>query len=133
MSVRLGERCLNPVLILPEPASASVSRQLIADPNSTIISWTKYAKGVLVHFSEDQTSQPPSEVPWIALISCDTNGTNFSMVDDIFTLGRDRGAQAAVLYSLTSEVCLNPIALPFELFFSGAFGPWAKFAVVSRH
>jgi hypothetical protein len=53
-------------------------------------------------------SQAPSPVPWIAMVSCDTNGTagSFSMVDDIFTLARDRGAQASLLYSLTGEGCL---------------------------
>ena len=40
------------------------------------------------------------------MINCDTNGTEgtFSVVDDIFTLCRDHGAQAALLYSLTSQV-----------------------------
>lgn len=63
-------------------------------------------QGVLIHFSEQNATQPPSTVPWIAMINCDTNGTEgtFSMVDDIFTLSRDHGAQAALLFSLTSQV-----------------------------
>lgn len=35
---------------------------------------------------------------------CDSNGTVYSMIHDIFTLARDHGAQAALLYSLTSQV-----------------------------
>lgn len=38
------------------------------------------------------------------MINCDTNGTDYSLEDDIFTLTRDQGAQAALLYSLTSQV-----------------------------
>lgn len=34
--------------------------------------------------------------PWIAFVSCDSNTTNSSMENDIFTLARDRGAVAAV-------------------------------------
>jgi hypothetical protein len=57
-----------------------------------------------VHFSEESRNQPPSIVPWIAMINCDTNGTDYSLEDDIFTLCRDQGAQAALLYSSTSHV-----------------------------
>lgn len=94
---------------------------------STIVPWTKFSKvrllptartakepladpprpcaqGVLLHFDETLRNQPPTSVPWIAMISCDTNGTNPSDEDDIFTITRDLGAQAALLYSLTSEV-----------------------------
>ncbi|KAL4078374.1 hypothetical protein V8B97DRAFT_2021461 [Scleroderma yunnanense] len=47
--------------------------------------------------------------PWIAFISCDGNSTNASQELDIFTLARDRGAQAALLYSLSSNSCaINP-------------------------
>ncbi|GAA5856817.1 hypothetical protein JCM9279_002028 [Rhodotorula babjevae] len=72
---------------------------------STIVPWTKFSKGVLLHFDETLRNQPPTSVPWIAMISCDTNGTNPSDEDDIFTITRDLGAQAALLYSLTSEGC----------------------------
>lgn len=91
-----------------------ISRQLWAeafDDNgnytniSTIVPWTRYDKGVLIHFNESLRDQPPTVVPWIAMINCDTNGTSYSQVDDIFTLTRDLGAQAALLYSLTSEGC----------------------------
>lgn len=34
--------------------------------------------------------------PWIAFVSCDTNVTNDSTTDDIFTIARDSGAVAAV-------------------------------------
>jgi hypothetical protein len=37
------------------------------------------------------------------MISCDTNGTSYSLEDDVFTICRDLGAQAALLYSLTSQ------------------------------
>src|SRR5262245_37542363 len=64
--------------------------------------------------------------PWIALVACDTNGTAYSLENDIFTLARDRGAIAAVgpchsthnihidilhqlLFSLYSNACIiNP-------------------------
>lgn len=62
------------------------------------------SRGVLVHFSEDQTLEAPSAVPFIAMISCDSNGTQFSEIDDIFTLARDHGAQAALLYTVNAEV-----------------------------
>ncbi|KAA1072230.1 hypothetical protein PGT21_030716 [Puccinia graminis f. sp. tritici] len=67
-------------------------------------------QGVLLHFSEfNATNQPPAIVPWIAMINCDSNSTVFSIQDDIFTLARDRGAAAAMLYSLTSHSCeVNP-------------------------
>ncbi|GJN92575.1 hypothetical protein Rhopal_005605-T1 [Rhodotorula paludigena] len=91
-----------------------VSRQLLAqgfDDNgdytniSAIVPWTKFSKGVLIHFDESLRNQPPAAVPWIAMISCDSNGTSFSEEDDIFTITRDLGAQAALLYSLSSEGC----------------------------
>ncbi|GAA5867120.1 hypothetical protein JCM3774_004401 [Rhodotorula dairenensis] len=91
-----------------------ISRQLWAeafDSNgnytniSTIVPWTRYDKGVLIHFNESLREQPPTVVPWIAMVNCDTNGTSYSEVDDIFTITRDLGAQAALLYSLTSEGC----------------------------
>ncbi|GAA6014970.1 hypothetical protein JCM10207_008689 [Rhodosporidiobolus poonsookiae] len=96
--------------------NAQVSRQLWQedyddDGNytnvSSIVPWTRYNKGVLVHFNESLRTQPPASVPWIAMISCDTNGTSgsFSEQDDIFTICRDLGAQAALLYSLHSEGC----------------------------
>ncbi|TBU61608.1 hypothetical protein BD310DRAFT_956809 [Dichomitus squalens] len=66
-------------------------------------------KGALVHFSEDKMPNGTTTTPWIALVSCDTNSTNASMEDDIFTLARDRGAVAALLYSLKSVTCyINP-------------------------
>jgi hypothetical protein len=46
------------------------------------------------------------------MINCDTNGTSYSQVDDIFTLTRDLGAQAALLYSLTSEVRDSFVSFP---------------------
>ncbi|GAA5859488.1 hypothetical protein JCM8547_006846 [Rhodosporidiobolus lusitaniae] len=72
---------------------------------SAVVPWTKYNKGVLIHFDESLRSQPPASVPWIAMISCDTNGTSYSENDDIFTICRDLGAEAALLYSLHSEGC----------------------------
>jgi hypothetical protein len=34
--------------------------------------------------------------PWIALVSCDANSTNFSEDVDIFTMANNSGAQSAV-------------------------------------
>lgn len=63
------------------------------------------SQGVLLHFVEaNASSQPTTAVPWLAMISCDTNATYPSQVDDIFTLAQTHGAQAALLYSTTSEV-----------------------------
>ncbi|GAA5823060.1 hypothetical protein JCM11251_007470 [Rhodosporidiobolus azoricus] len=72
---------------------------------SSVVPWTKYNKGVLIHFDESLRYQPPASVPWIAMISCDTNGTSYSDEDDIFTICRDLGAEAALLYSTSSEGC----------------------------
>ncbi|KAI0075124.1 hypothetical protein K474DRAFT_1564301, partial [Panus rudis PR-1116 ss-1] len=66
-------------------------------------------KGALVHFSEEGLKNDSTTTPWIALVSCDANATDASQEDDIFTLARDRGAIAALLYSLYSERCqINP-------------------------
>ncbi|GAA5926121.1 uncharacterized protein JCM15063_000190 [Sporobolomyces koalae] len=95
--------------------TADVARQLLAEGfgddgnytnTTTIIPWTRYSKGVLLHFDETLRAQPPAAVPWLAMINCDTNGTSYSDVDDIFTICRDLGAQAAVLYSLTAQGCM---------------------------
>ncbi|KIM69764.1 hypothetical protein SCLCIDRAFT_1208289 [Scleroderma citrinum Foug A] len=67
------------------------------------------SQGVLVHFSESNSSYGTTTTPWIAFISCDGNSTNASQELDIFTLARDSGAQAALLYSLSSDSCaINP-------------------------
>ncbi|GAA5868620.1 hypothetical protein JCM1840_005514 [Sporobolomyces johnsonii] len=94
--------------------NTAVSKQLWADSfdaegnytnATTVVPWTRYSKGVLIHFDEALRDQPPAAVPWLAMISCDTNGTSYSEVDDIFTICRDLGAQAALLYSLHSQGC----------------------------
>lgn len=85
--------------------SQNVSYQL-AGAGSTGIS-----KGALVHFSEAQVgnSTPPTSTPWIAMVSCDFNVTNASQDEDVFTLARDKGAVAALLYSSYSFACvINP-------------------------
>ncbi|KAF5386110.1 hypothetical protein D9615_002250 [Tricholomella constricta] len=72
------------------------------------------SKGALVHFSEAKVSSqtPPTDTPWIAMVSCDFNATNASQEEDVFTLARDKGAVAAVgelLYSVNSLACvINP-------------------------
>ncbi|TFK75409.1 hypothetical protein BDN72DRAFT_516783 [Pluteus cervinus] len=69
------------------------------------------SKGALVHFSEiiANNDTPPTNTPWIALVSCDFNATDMSTDIDIFTLARDKGAVAALLYSLYSQACIiNP-------------------------
>ncbi|TFK44720.1 hypothetical protein BDQ12DRAFT_673454 [Crucibulum laeve] len=83
----------------------NVSYQLVGNGSNGI------SKGALVHFSEDiaNNSTPPTTTPWIALVSCEQNATDASMEEDIFTLARDKGAVAALLYSLTSVACvINP-------------------------
>lgn len=90
------------------------SLHIQADPGTSDFFPNEYAvdgidRGALVHFSEDQTTNDTSTTPFIAFISCDANATNASMETDIFTLARDRGANAALLYSNTSAGCLiNP-------------------------
>ncbi|PPQ79640.1 hypothetical protein CVT25_003225 [Psilocybe cyanescens] len=54
---------------------------------------------------------PPTSTPWIALISCDTNSTNASPTKDIFTLAREKGAVAAIIYSSFSEACILHLSL----------------------
>ncbi|PLW21874.1 hypothetical protein PCANC_03348 [Puccinia coronata f. sp. avenae] len=83
-------------------------------------------QGVLLHFSEfNATTQPPAVVPWIAMINCDSNSSTSSSQDDIFTMARDRGAAAAMLYSLTAHSCkVNPEYLqnfekPLDVFSAG--------------
>ncbi|KAG5648465.1 hypothetical protein DXG03_003076 [Asterophora parasitica] len=69
------------------------------------------SKGALVHFSEAKVNNttPPTSTPWIAMVSCDFNATNASQEEDVFTLARDKGAVAALLYSSYSLACvINP-------------------------
>jgi len=67
------------------------------------------SQGAVVHFSEVDLTGDITITPWIALVSCDANATNASKHFDIFTLARDRGAVAAVVYSLSSTACvINP-------------------------
>ncbi|KAG1777716.1 hypothetical protein EV702DRAFT_1222499 [Suillus placidus] len=81
-----------------------VSYQLVgADSNGT----TK--QGALVHFTESLARNETTTTPWIALVSCDANSTNFSEEVDIFTMASNAGAQSALLYSLYSITCvINP-------------------------
>ncbi|KAG1832480.1 hypothetical protein EV424DRAFT_1368917 [Suillus variegatus] len=80
-----------------------VSYQLVgANSNGT-------TKGALVHFTESLAMNETSTTPWIALVSCDANSTNFSEEVDIFTMANSSGAQSALLYSLYSSTCvINP-------------------------
>ncbi|PSR70731.1 hypothetical protein PHLCEN_2v13388 [Hermanssonia centrifuga] len=83
--------------------SENISYQLVGADSTGISS------GALVHFSEVDLSNDTTTTPWIALVSCDTNATNASQSDDIFTLARNRGAVAALLYSLLGARCqINP-------------------------
>ncbi|RXW24955.1 hypothetical protein EST38_g867 [Candolleomyces aberdarensis] len=85
--------------------SQYVSYQLAGNETNGI------SKGALVHFSEEKANNmtPGTNTPWIAMVSCDKNATDASMDIDIFTLARDKGAVAALLYSLTSLACvINP-------------------------
>ncbi|TFK70249.1 hypothetical protein BDN72DRAFT_896615 [Pluteus cervinus] len=82
------------------------------------------SKGACVEFSEADVNSdtPPTSTPWIALVSCDANATNASPEVDIFTLAKNKGATAAVLYSPFSQTCLiNPefaeaFDPPFDIF-----------------
>lgn len=101
--------------------SDGVTLQLKADNSNETIH-----QGVLLHFSEvNSTSQTPVIVPWIAMINCDSNSSSYSMQDDIFTLARDRGARAAMIYSLHSTTCqvnqefLDNFEKPLDVFSSG--------------
>ena len=64
----------------------------------------------------------PAITPWIALVSCDSNSTDASDVNDIFTLARDRGAVSAVrfaaiaVYSTPCLFCID-LAPLLHLFF----------------
>ncbi|KAG2116946.1 hypothetical protein DEU56DRAFT_839651 [Suillus clintonianus] len=80
-----------------------VSYQLVgADSNGT-------TKGALVHFTEGLAVNETTTTPWIALVSCDANATNYSDGVDIFTMASSAGAQSALLYSLYSQTCaINP-------------------------
>ncbi|KAG8885787.1 hypothetical protein FRB97_009492 [Tulasnella sp. 331] len=84
----------------------AVSKQLSVNGSLGI------SKGALVHFWENATIPASAEyttTPWIAMIDCDRNSSDASVDDDIFTLARDRGAVAALLYSTLSETCyINP-------------------------
>lgn len=62
-----------------------------------------------MHYSETNSTDPPSESPFIALISCDLNQPNTTLDNDIFTMANNSGAIAALLYSTSSAACLiNP-------------------------
>lgn len=63
-------------------------------------------QGALVHFTESLALNESTTTPWIALVSCDANSTNFSEDVDIFTMANSSGAQSALLYSLYSNTCL---------------------------
>ncbi|KAG2129824.1 uncharacterized protein EDB93DRAFT_1181563 [Suillus bovinus] len=80
-----------------------VSYQLVgAGSNGT-------TKGALVHFTESLAMNETTTTPWIALVSCDANSTNFSEEVDIFTMANNAGAQSALLYSVYSNTCIiNP-------------------------
>lgn len=85
-----------------ESYSDSVSYQLSANGSNGL------TKGALVRFSEANVNETtlPSGTPFIALVNCDTNATAASEEVDIFTLARDMGATAALLYSTHSQACV---------------------------
>ncbi|KAF9784331.1 hypothetical protein BJ322DRAFT_1007070 [Thelephora terrestris] len=64
------------------------------------------SQGALVHFGEHNLSNSTTITPWIALVSCDANATDASQMNDVFTLARDRGAVAGLLYSNYSSACI---------------------------
>ncbi|KAI0085162.1 hypothetical protein BDY19DRAFT_458827 [Irpex rosettiformis] len=80
--------------------SGNVSYQLVGADS------TGYSEGALMGFSELHLLNETTTTPWIALVACDANATNASQEIDIFTAARDRGAVAALLYSVYSERCI---------------------------
>lgn len=81
--------------------SVSVSYQLAADYPTGIID-----AGALVHFTEEGAGDNiTTSTPWIAMIEC-RNWTHASDYWDVFTLARDRGAIAALLYTTIAQSCL---------------------------
>lgn len=89
--------------------------------------------GALVHYSEQNSTNETTTTPWIALVACDTNGTNYSMEDDIFTLARDRGAVAALLYSEWSKACIINSEYADPSSFDQVFDIFATQTIVSAH
>ncbi|KAG5342675.1 hypothetical protein C0989_010643 [Termitomyces sp. Mn162] len=110
--------CLQILAYVPAQPTNSTQEAIDGGLNVTDISklylrWypNGLAQGALVHFSEDKVSNatPPTTTPWIAMVSCDSNATNASQEEDVFTLARDKGAVAALLYSEYSFACvINP-------------------------
>ncbi|KAF9653243.1 hypothetical protein BDM02DRAFT_3087355 [Thelephora ganbajun] len=82
------------------PYSINVAYELVGAGSNGI------NRGALVHFGEKNLTNATTITPWIALVSCDYNSTDASLVDDIFTLARDRGAVSALLYSAYSSACI---------------------------
>lgn len=80
--------------------SIKVAYELVGNGSNGI------SQGALVHFSEQGLSGNTTVTPWIALVSCDANSTDASQVNDIFTIARDRGAVAGLLYSNYSSACI---------------------------
>ncbi|KAF7432694.1 hypothetical protein PC9H_004636 [Pleurotus ostreatus] len=97
--------------LMPKLLVQFYPERMYADTINRELGARDISQGALVHFSADIDSDvPPTTAPWIALISCDRNATGHSQELDIFTLARDKGARAALLYSTTSETChLNPV------------------------
>ncbi|KAH9942496.1 uncharacterized protein BXZ73DRAFT_88050 [Epithele typhae] len=86
-----------------EATSETVSYSLVGADSQGL------AQGALVHFSEDNLNNDTTSTPWIALISCDKNSTHSDPDEDIFTLAKERGAIAALLYTVNASSCLiNP-------------------------
>ncbi|KAI0658209.1 hypothetical protein C8Q70DRAFT_208303 [Cubamyces menziesii] len=84
-----------------EPGTPEQVSHQISGRNSTGVN-----RGAFVHFSEDNLLNGTTTAPWIAWISCDESNTTSPYPDtDIFTLAYERGANAAVLYSLESLTC----------------------------
>ncbi|KAI0327421.1 hypothetical protein GY45DRAFT_1436969 [Cubamyces sp. BRFM 1775] len=82
-----------------EPGTPEQVSHQISGQNSTGIS-----RGAFVHFSEDNLLN--GTTPWVAWISCDESNTTSPYPDtDIFTLAYERGAKAAILYSVESLTC----------------------------
>ncbi|KAJ8488673.1 hypothetical protein ONZ45_g13866 [Pleurotus djamor] len=93
------------------------------------------SRGALIHFSEEHVNEttPATTAPWIALVACDANATHASMEIDIFTLARDKGAKAALLYSLHSQACVINAEYTNQGIFDQVFDIFATQGNTSSH
>ncbi|KAK7040175.1 hypothetical protein VNI00_009981 [Paramarasmius palmivorus] len=64
-----------------------------------------HTEGAFVHFI-DSPGADATSTPWVALVSCDSNTTDTSLEQDVFSHAHSKGAVGVVLYSLYSTTCI---------------------------